>query len=279
MAATVIPGQPRRWGNESTNFYYTSNTSAPGVPSRQKVYRCSDSQYTNSGHYHTGTKSINLNPPLDEYGTASAHKLRLVDQLVPKALTTAAVLSPLPADPTVNLYQSHRQNYHSYAMTSAPVLRSPAELVGGEEAVARALNRAFYTTSYQSHITKYASQRSRPSSANSQLGAPPTDLNATPSLCDNLDTRRNRARPARVQSAPPLRQPRLSVPHPPSTEPRPPTLSRRRSFTTHYPSKGEMLKSIFLVFPAPQPQGASKRASRPSSAVSLRSGKIPHLRN
>lgn len=60
MAATVIPGQPRRWGNESTNFYYTSYTSTPGVASRQKVYRCPDSQYTNSGHYHCGTKAMNL---------------------------------------------------------------------------------------------------------------------------------------------------------------------------------------------------------------------------
>ena len=59
MAATVVPGQPQRWGNESTNFYQSSFTSTPGVPSRQKVYRCTGHQYTNSGHYHIGTKAIN----------------------------------------------------------------------------------------------------------------------------------------------------------------------------------------------------------------------------
>lgn len=60
MAATVIPGQPRRWGNESTNFYCRSDTLTPGVASRQKVYRCPDSQYANAGHYHNGTKALNL---------------------------------------------------------------------------------------------------------------------------------------------------------------------------------------------------------------------------
>lgn len=60
MATTIIPGQPQRWGNESTNFYQASYTSTPGVASRQKVYRCSDSQYANSGNFHNGTKAINL---------------------------------------------------------------------------------------------------------------------------------------------------------------------------------------------------------------------------
>ena len=60
-----------------------------------------------------------------------------------------------------------------------------------------------------------------------------------------------------------------------------PQLQRRRSFSAiqrGYPSKGEMLKEIFTAFPTPQPQTASKREGRPSSAVSLRAGKIPGLR-
>lgn len=60
MAALEIPGQPKRWGNESTNFYQASYTLSPGVASRDKFYRCSGSQYANSGHYHVGTKSLNL---------------------------------------------------------------------------------------------------------------------------------------------------------------------------------------------------------------------------
>lgn len=60
MAAVVIPGQPRRWGNESTNFFQHSSTEAPGLASRQKVYRCDGNQYTNCGHYHLGTKAVNL---------------------------------------------------------------------------------------------------------------------------------------------------------------------------------------------------------------------------
>jgi len=60
MAAVVIPGQPRRWGNESTNFFQHSRTEAPGVASKQKVYRCDGNQYTNCGHYHLGTKAVNL---------------------------------------------------------------------------------------------------------------------------------------------------------------------------------------------------------------------------
>ena len=59
MAAVVIPGQSRRWGNESTNFYQASTMPDPGVPSRQKEYRCTGHQYTNSGHYHVGTKAVN----------------------------------------------------------------------------------------------------------------------------------------------------------------------------------------------------------------------------
>jgi len=58
MAAVVIPGQPRRWGCESTNFYKNSTSDTPGLPSRQKLYRCTGNQYTNSGHYHVGTKAM-----------------------------------------------------------------------------------------------------------------------------------------------------------------------------------------------------------------------------
>lgn len=130
-------------------------------------------------------------------------------------------------------------------------------------------------TDIQANIFSFAGQRSRPNSANSRV----MDLNSTPSLCDNLDTRRASARPPRVKSAPPLRQTMFPAP-PTATKPHQPIMPRRRSFTASgYPSKGEMLKGIFLVFPSPQPQGVSKRASRPSSAVSLRTGKIPHLRN
>ena len=60
MAALEIPGQPKRWGNESTNFYQASYTLSPGVASRDKVYRCYGSQYANSGHYHLGAKALNL---------------------------------------------------------------------------------------------------------------------------------------------------------------------------------------------------------------------------
>lgn len=63
-----------------------------------------------------------------------------------------------PADSTVNLYQSHQQKYHNYAMATPPVQRSPVEVIGGEQAVTRSLNKAFYTTSYQADINKYASE-------------------------------------------------------------------------------------------------------------------------
>ena len=55
------------------------------------------------------------------------------------------------------MYQSHRQRYHSYAMSAPPSLRrSQSEEEGGTAALTRSLNQAFYTTSYQSNITKYA---------------------------------------------------------------------------------------------------------------------------
>lgn len=62
----------------------------------------------------------------------------------------------MPVDPTVNLYKSHQQMYQNYAMATPPLQRSPGEVVGGDAAVTRSLNQAFYTTSYQSHISKTA---------------------------------------------------------------------------------------------------------------------------
>ena len=73
-------------------------------------------------------------------------------------LFSSLFLRPLSAGPAVNLYQSHQQNYNGYSMTSAPAQQSPSEEVGGAEMVARSLNRAFYTTSYHSHIDKYAGE-------------------------------------------------------------------------------------------------------------------------
>ena len=64
----------------------------------------------------------------------------------------------MPQDPSVNLYQSHQQNYHNYAMATPTVQRLPSEEVGGDQAVTRSLNKAFYTTSYQSEIAKYAGE-------------------------------------------------------------------------------------------------------------------------
>lgn len=63
----------------------------------------------------------------------------------------------MSSDQPVNMYQSHRQRYHSYAMSSPqPLTRSHSEQAGGTEALTRSLNQAFYTTSYQSNIAKYA---------------------------------------------------------------------------------------------------------------------------
>lgn len=64
---------------------------------------------------------------------------------------------PMSSGRPVNMYQSHRQRYHSYAMSSPQLLtRSHSKQEGGTEALTRSLNQAFYTTSYQSNITKYA---------------------------------------------------------------------------------------------------------------------------
>lgn len=111
----------------------------------------------------------------------------------------------------------------------------------------------------------------------------------TATLTGQLESRRNsisgslpnqKPRAPRVSSAPPVRMAVAQI-FPPETNSEQPRLQRRRSFSAvqrSYPSKGEMLKEIFTVFPSPQPQPVSRRASRPSSAVSLRSGKIPSLR-
>ena len=109
----------------------------------------------------------------------------------------------------------------------------------------------------------------------------------TATLTGQLESRRNsisgpdqRPRRPRVSSAPPMR-PTVARPLPPGATSEQPRLQRQRSFSAvqrSYPSRGEMLKEIFTAFPSPQPQPVSRRASRPSSAVSLRSGKIPSLR-
>lgn len=62
----------------------------------------------------------------------------------------------MPTNPTINLYQSHRQKYCTHAMATPNFQHLPSESPGGDQAVARSLNKAFYTTSYQSHIDKYA---------------------------------------------------------------------------------------------------------------------------
>lgn len=59
-------------------------------------------------------------------------------------------------DKSVNLYQSHDQSFTGYAMANPPLKRSTSEDATGANALARSLNKAFYITSYQSEITRYA---------------------------------------------------------------------------------------------------------------------------
>ena len=59
-------------------------------------------------------------------------------------------------DRPVNLYQSHDQSFTGYAMAKPPLKRSTSEDATGADALARSLNKAFYITSYQSEITRYA---------------------------------------------------------------------------------------------------------------------------
>ena len=59
-------------------------------------------------------------------------------------------------DRPVNLYQSHSQTFTGYAMAKPPLKRSTSDDASGSEALARSLSNAFYVTSYQSEITKFA---------------------------------------------------------------------------------------------------------------------------
>lgn len=59
-------------------------------------------------------------------------------------------------DKPVNLYQSHDQSFTGYAMAKPPLKRPTSEDTIGADALARSLNKAFYITSYQSEITRYA---------------------------------------------------------------------------------------------------------------------------
>ena len=59
-------------------------------------------------------------------------------------------------DKAVNLYKSHDQTFTGYAMSRAPLKRSTSEEASSHDALARSLNKTFYTTSYQSEFAKYA---------------------------------------------------------------------------------------------------------------------------
>ena len=59
-------------------------------------------------------------------------------------------------DKPVNMYQSHDQTFTGYAMAKPPLKRFTSEDATGADALARSLNKAFYITSYQSDITRYA---------------------------------------------------------------------------------------------------------------------------
>ena len=206
------------------------------------------------------------------------------------------------------MYQSHQQSYTPYAMAKP----SPMKSQSADNVLARSLSNAFYVTSYQSDIARHAGALTllaffhvkyfmlcSPCIAGNHQRSNSTSEVDRGSLTGQLESRRNsistdqaplphhRARPARISSAPPTR------PRPPPTRQQPlqlpivttvelPSgLQRRRSFSAtrkSYPSRGEMLKEIFTVFPSPKPQPVSRRASRPSSAVSLRTSKIPSLR-
>ena len=113
-------------------------------------------------------------------------------------------------------------------------------------------------------------------------------------LRENLTARRNSIsastvpthntskRHNRVSSAPPVRPIPTVTSSTATASLAPILLQRRRSFSAiqqSYPSRGEMLKDISAAFPTPQPAEASRKQGRPSSAVSIRSGKIPGLRS
>ncbi len=112
----------------------------------------------------------------------------------------------------------------------------------------------------------------------------------TQSLRESFSARRNSLtensqrialiKQSRVTSAPPLRTVKPDINEGDGKAVKS-AIERRRSFSARrksYPSRTEMLKDIFTVFPTPRPQEVSMRRSRPSSAVALRAGTIPQLR-
>ena len=219
-------------------------------------------------------------------------------------------LKRLTPDKPVNMYQSHQQRYTSYTM-GKPALKSTQT---ADDALARSLSNTFYITSYQSDIARHAGiYTQRPASwsllyyhvsqlcscfhsGKHQRSSSASMADSASTLTGQLESRRNSfstesaelpaVRPARISSAPPTRSShtrsssyQLAVVN--ATE-FPTGMQRRRSFSSlqrSYPSRGERLKEIFTVFPSPQPQPVSQRASRPSSAVTLRAGQIPTLRD
>ena len=62
----------------------------------------------------------------------------------------------LSSDSVVDMYQSHQQRYHSYAMARPSLKKSDS--VDSESELARSLSTAFYSTSYQADIARYAGQ-------------------------------------------------------------------------------------------------------------------------
>lgn len=74
----------------------------------------------------------------------------------PAHSTTACFrMQRMSPDKPVNLYQSHQQSHTSYAMSKPPLKVSPSP----NDELARSLSNAFYITSYQSDISKYAGNK------------------------------------------------------------------------------------------------------------------------
>lgn len=258
MASIEIPGQNRRWGNESTNFFHHSRTPNPGVPARQKIYRCDDSQYTNCGHQHIGAKCINLKLPSDTYGTRVAFKLRSEDQRLPRPMSSNQIHAHrLSMESGINLYQSHKQTYQGSAMPSI-LRRSSSDSHFNADALAASLNKAFYTTSYQSDTSKTAA------------GWKPKLIDDCQTLRGELTTRSpalsSRAY-QRVKSAPPIRSTTNTTNPPVAPEKGIPPRPRRFTLSEQYPSRAEMLREICKTFPSPQPGKVNLSRSRPSSAA------------
>lgn len=174
-----------------------------------------------------------------------------------------------------------------------------------DHTLARSLSNAFYVTSYQSDIARHAGQLyirfchqmhflSVLLVGKHQRSCSAGEADSTGTLTGQLESRYNSIstqlpsvpqRAKRICSAPLTRPSYIPTR---SAEPLqldvtavPIGLQRWRSFSSvqkNYPTRGERLKEIFTVFPSPQPQPVSQRASRPSSAVTLRAGMIPSLR-